>query len=296
MLNRRAVVLSLATAQLLGLERLALGAEAPFAERLSDELFEEALVRVTAEARLYHDDRGYTEIRARPLITGHDFNAGLRHDEFDALAAAEPGSCVIQNIARVEDIWNRNRHDVLAYFHVFFCNWRSGEQAVDALAEKLDFLITHLGMPARRLAVVGADALGPYRQLIEESGIAPERIHQREETMALAMGDGSGWFRPEGHPEGLAVPTVAFYAWLGVDEAPPVTEYPLHSDWIEIGETGLDPTKVISQGFGLERLVYALTGLYPSWHDRRASLLAELDREMSGGAAEPEGYALFRDA
>ncbi len=58
----------------------------------------------------------------------------------------------------------------------------------------------------------------------------------------------------------------------------------------------LNPDSVLAYGLGLERLVYAKTGLRPSWHDRRQHLLTQVEIEAAEtGAALPQGYYLFKD-
>ncbi|MCB1719492.1 MAG: hypothetical protein KDK05_30510, partial [Candidatus Competibacteraceae bacterium] len=71
--------------------------------------------------------------------------------------------------------------------------------------------------------------------------------------------------------------------------------YPLPTQWTEIGELVLDPGAEVAYAFGLERLVYVTTSLWPSWHDRRKQLLTRVETEVAAsGEAFPEGYYLFK--
>ncbi|MEZ5581674.1 MAG: hypothetical protein R3F37_01820 [Candidatus Competibacteraceae bacterium] len=150
----------------------------------------------------------------------------------------------------------------------------------------------------QRLALVSIAALADYRDRLTEQGIEWNRqVVIRDTEQAKAAGDGSGYFKPVDHPEQPEAITVGLYLWTGEGQAPAIETYPLPEQWIEIGEVGLDKTSALAYGFGLERLVYAKTGLFPNWQEQRQQLLETVKAESAKtGAPLPEGYALFKDA
>lgn len=269
----------------------------PGQEVRADSAFETAFAEIKQKAIDFHQGLGYRETAPAHLVTDHRFNGGLRHDAVEALDTANPPVFVIQGIARVGDIEERERHDILPYFHVFFCNWSGEKTEATAVDETLDFLIGAVGIAPQRLALMSVEILAPHREQLAGHGIDWRRqVVIRDEAEARAAGDGSGYFRPPDHPDQLAVPSVGIYAWLGEGPPPAVDSYPLAEQWTEIGEIDFGPKAPAAQGFGLERLVYATTGLFPSWHDRRDHLLAAVEAEIAtSSGTPPAGYRQFKD-
>ena len=234
----------------------------------------------------------------KSLITGHAFNEGLRYDDSGTLANMLNGEMIVQDCARIEDITLRGHHDVLPYFHIFSCNRRADTERRQTIGEIVDFLITAAGLAPEQIGLVSISALQDYRDLLTKRGIDWERqVFIRDTEEAKAAGDGSGYFRPKNHPEQPEEITAGLYVWLGEGQAPALDSYPLPAQWTEIAEVALDPDSALAYGLGLERLVYAKTGLKPSWHDRRGHLLAQVETEAAEtGAPLPQGYYLFKDS
>ena len=265
-------------------------------EAKGDAEFEQAFASLRQKAIDFYSGLGYQPIDRKALLTGHAFNGGLRYDESGTASTGSERSMIIQDCARIGDIGEQHRHDILPYFHILGCNARSRNDDAQIVKEILDFLLGPVGLAPQRLAFVSVERLSTYRQLLAEHGIDWQRqVVIRDTDAAKAVGDGSGHFRPAGHPEQPDQPSVGIYAWLGEGPVPAVHSYPLPAQWSELGEIGLGPDSESIHGVGLERLVYATTGLLPSWHDRREHLLARIEAEVAAsGGSLPEGYYLFK--
>ena len=258
--------------------------------------FAEAFASVRQKTLDYHRDLGYQLVEPKSLLTGDSFNGGLRYDESGTLDDAPDRAMIVQDCARIADIGERERHDILPYFHIFGCQCRNHHDRARIMAETLEFLLGPVGLDPKRLALVSVDGLSNYRDLLAGFGIDwQHQVVIRDAEAARAAGDGSGHFRPKGHPHQPDVVTAGVHTWMGEGPAPSVTSYPLPDRWTEIAEMGLAADSGIVNGIGLERLVYATTGLWPGWEEQRKLLLAQIEAEASAsGAALPEGYNLFK--
>ncbi|MEE4377569.1 MAG: hypothetical protein V2J55_08655 [Candidatus Competibacteraceae bacterium] len=262
-----------------------------------DAEFTQAFTNLQQQLISFLEAAGYQQIPAQSLITGHAFNGGLRYDDSGVLAKMPNGEMVVQDCARVEDIPNKNRRGVLPFFHILACTRRADSDQDKTFSETINLVTKTLELPSQRLALVSIAALADFRDLLTEQDIDWERqVVIRDTEEAKATGNGSGYFNPAGHPEQPEFITAGLYIWTGEGQAPAIKTYPLSEQWVEIGEVGLDKTATLAFGFGLERLVYAKTGLLPSWQEQRQQLLETVKAESAKtGAPLPEGYTLFKD-
>ncbi|MCP5425301.1 MAG: hypothetical protein H6970_09560 [Gammaproteobacteria bacterium] len=246
----------------------------------------------------YHRKAGYRHLPGQSLITGQAFNGGLRYDDSGGLADAPDGAMVIQVCARVEDLQFKERQEVLPYFHLFACNRRSDSGREQVLSQLLDLLVTTVGLPVRHLGLVSVSALEEYRSVLAEYGIDwDKQVSIRDLEQAKAAGDGSGYFRPEGHPEKPEYRTAGLYFWMGDGPPPDLSTYPPPKPWVEIGEVVLEKSMGFGYGLGLERLVYAQTRLLPGWRDGIAALSKQARMEAEeNGMPLPEGYYQFEES
>ncbi len=266
-------------------------------ETTNDAAFETAFADMQQKIIEYYQQLGHEQIPRQSIITNHAFNDGLRYDESGTLAKARDGKMIIQDCARIDDIPLRGRHDILPYFHIFGFNRRADTHPLLTINELLNLLVGTIGFTPQHIALVSIDVLKDYQEAVAKQGIDWQRqVVIRDTEKAKAAGDGSGYFKPANHPEEPEAMSAGIYIWTGKDTPSPVKTYPLPEQWTEIGELILGPDSTLAFGLGLERLVYAKTGLKPSWHEQRQVLLSEIEAETAKtGDALPKGYYLFKD-
>ncbi len=115
-LNRRRVV-QLGTAATVGTLFPRVGAAATD----QNETFEQEFANTLNQLRTAFTELGFSEAEPLSLASGvDDYNGGLRHD-FDQ-SVLPSGEYVIQPLARVADVDEKSRADVLPLFHEVGCH------------------------------------------------------------------------------------------------------------------------------------------------------------------------------
>ena len=114
------------------------------------------------DAVSYFRDLGYTEINPLDLITGDDFNDGVRFDDSRPDGLPDGKSVVLQNCIRMEDVNDHDRPDVLPYFHILNLNVNEPYPRGAVLRETLEFLINQVNLDTDRLVFVSTDVFIPY--------------------------------------------------------------------------------------------------------------------------------------
>ncbi len=71
--------------------------------------------------------------------------------------------------------------------------------------------------------------------------------------------------------------TVGFHYWLGDSPAPRVVDNPPGKGWTEVGEAVLDESFDVAFVIGVERLILALTGAYPTWDEHVDHLVRHVE-------------------
>ena len=246
---------------------------------------------------------GYQGIAPADLITGHNFNGGLSYDESHDYHRKAPGGepekwFVLQNCARLDDIAKRNERGVLAYFHILGCVNNTPDHPGEVLQQVLAFLLGQAKLIPERLFVVATEHADPYLERVESAAVAKEQIVTRPFDEAHATGDGSGYFRPDGHPTGPELHSLSLhYVPPGIDIG---TEhkYPL-PDHLEIGEFLFRPknkpgSAVEMFSLGVERLAMAQGTSAGDFETSRKRLLASLEKEAGRkNVALPKAYHDF---
>lgn len=243
----------------------------------------------------YFSAKGYRENAARPInLDNHNFNGGLRYD--DTGIVDTPGRMIVQPCARLSDIREKHRRDILPLFHIFRCNLHVGQNREDLLSLVLQYLTGPLQLDPTRLAIV---SIPPFEQLkspILISGIEWERqVFFRDPDAAFKAGDGSGVFRHPGPDYIPAMPTAGLYFRSEPGDAAPPKVYPLPAAWTEIGEIMIAENGSAFFGLGVERLLLAVSGTIPTWEAQLSTLLARI-RQDTGDGAMPPGAALFSES
>ncbi|MCG7521023.1 hypothetical protein [Ruegeria sp. Ofav3-42] len=283
-LNRRRVV-QLGTAATVGsmLPGLALSASN------QNDSFEQEFADTLDRLKVAFSELGYTQTTPLSIATGaNDYNGGLRHD-FDQ-AELPMGAFVIQPLARVADVEEKQRPDVLPLFHEVGCHPADADgQTTTRLMVGL--LTDKFGLDPSRLAFVSVPQADTMRPVLDEIGLPfAKKVLLRDEAEALAARDASGYFFPDPFGDYYIV-TMGVYYRVGETDEPAPTAYPPPPNWTEIGEIVIDGTVApLGISIGAERLTYALTGQYPTWDQRLGLLFATAEEN----GAEPPGLAAFR--
>ncbi|MCB1793881.1 MAG: hypothetical protein KDJ70_05505 [Candidatus Competibacteraceae bacterium] len=242
----------------------------------------------------YFTKSGFTRLPAMDLITGHDFNDGLRYD--DTPQSYPPGRSVrIQDCMRMEDLPRKGEPGILPYFHILSLSIEKPAFRGELLTTMLDYLVTEGGLDPKKLVLVSTDRFRPFLPLLETRGIEAGRFVERNRAEAMAKGDGSGYFNPLGHPYVTGQYTVSLHYALNAGGEKKLSEYPLPSH-LEIAEVAFDPDLEKSPpremgGIGLERLLLAQGKAIDDFDTSRkkgvAAVEAEAKRRM---VALPKAY------
>lgn len=258
--------------------------------------FDRAHAATQAAIQDHFSKLGYQPRNPAPIVTRDEiFNGGLRFDETGTGVLEKHGQMVFQQCARLEDIDNKHRRDVLPLFHIFSCSKPLGFKPPQTVAQILTCLTETLGLDPARLAFVGTPLLNDYLPHLEKANVEPIRqIFLRDDAEALAAADGSGYFRFPGNPDAPVQPTAGIYYWIGNGPPQPLASYPPSQNWTEIGEMSLDENDTLAFALGTERVTLASTGLISSWQERLAHLMEYIENDSSG-AEPPSGRALFID-
>jgi hypothetical protein len=238
---------------------------------------------------------GYAQLPALSLITGDAFNGGIRYDE---TRPDDPTGAwlSVQHAARVDDIAERDRPGVLAAFTLLGLGVSHGRHQGVVLEHILHFLTARRRLDPSLIVYVSTELFRPYRDRYEIARVGG--FIERPLAEAKAAGDGSGYFRPDGHPLHPGFPTAGIYYPLPGAEPAASPALPLHG-YLEIGEVSTQPLAVDAPepeagGLGLERLAMVEGWPSPSFEDSRLSLLAALQEEAAvDGKALPSAYASF---
>lgn len=255
------------------------------ARRSLDEIRESALA--------FFQGRGHRTVPSLPMITGDDFNGGLRFDAFRREAPPEPWAA-IQTAARIDDIAERNRPGVLAGFTVVNVGFPRPAESWSTLDVALDFLVEERGLNPERMVFVSTVVLKPLIERFE--ALRAGTFIERDIAEAKAAGDGSGYFAPSGHPYRPTLYTVGIYHPLG-DAVTAASTYPLDG-YIEIAEITVPPADAPRRrqggSIGLERLAMAEGKPIPDYDESRLDLLRMIEEEARReGKPLPPGYTAF---
>ena len=235
--------------------------------------------------------RGFSETPVLSVVSGQEgYNGGLRHDsDLDRL---ENGQFVIQPCARMEDVQERQRSDVLPLFHECAVKQPGSVSRDDNARMGLDLLIRDFGLDPSRLGFVSVPHSEVLQAVLSEYGFAhDEDVYLRNPGEALAARDSSGYFfQDPASPEYMV--TLGVYYRLSQDGSNAINSYPPSSNWTEIAEIVFDGSPVPVLSIGVERLNLAATGHFPTWEDRLGDLFDQVE------AAQPDlqapGVRAFR--
>ncbi|MBO9445767.1 hypothetical protein [Ruegeria sp. R14_0] len=283
-LNRRRVV-QLGTAATVGTLLPRVGAAAAD----QNDTFEQEFANTINQLRTAFSELGFIEAEPLSLASGvDDYNGGLRHD-FDQ-SALPSGEYVIQPLARVADVDEKSRADVLPLFHEVGCHPADADgEATTRLM--MQVLTQSFGLDPSRIAFVTVPQADDMRPVLDALGLPfTEKVLLRDKAEALAARDASGFFFPDPFGDEYLVTMGVYYRLGGTDEAAP-TAYPPSDNWTEIGEVVIGGQAApLGISIGAERLTYARTGQYPTWDQRLGALFSRIEDE----GAEPPGLAAFR--
>ncbi|MTI01216.1 hypothetical protein [Roseibium sp. RKSG952] len=284
-LNRRKVV-QLGTAATVGamLPRIAIAATD------QHEAFELEFRKTLDRLKSAFSELGLQEAAPLPIATGtDDYNGGLRHDfDQDALPT---NAFVIQPLARVGDVGEKSRVDVLPLFHEVGCHPEGDANGQTTTRLMIRLLTESFGLDPSRIALVSVPQADTMRPVLDEMGLPfAEKVLLRDEAEALAARDASGYFFPDPFGEDYIV-TMGVYYRVGETDEPAPTSYPPSPNWTEIGEIVIDGTAApLGISIGAERLTYAVTGQFPTWDQRLGALFDLIEQE----GAEPPGLVAFQ--
>lgn len=283
-LNRRRVV-QLGTAATVGtmLPRLALSASG------QNDGFEREFAETWDRLKAIFSELGFTETQPQPIATGaDDYNGGLRHD-FDQ-STLPSGAFVIQPLARVGDVDEKSRADVLPLFHEVGCHPAGADGQVTTRL-MMRILTEEFDLEPARIAFVSVPQSSDMREVLDQMGLPfADKVLLRDEAEALAARDASGFFFPDPFGDAFIVTMGVYYRVGDTDEAAPAA-YPPSANWTEIGEIIIGGEAApLGISIGAERLTYARTGQYPTWDQRLGALFAQAQQE----GAEPPGLSAFR--
>ncbi len=284
-LNRRKVVqLGTAATMSATLPRFALGATG------QNEAFEAQFAKTLSGLKEAFAKLGFSEAKPLSIATGDTgYNGGLRHD-FDQ-AALPANVFVIQPLARVGDVGEKSRADVLPLFHEVGCHPDGDANGQTTTRLMIRLLTESFGLDPSRIAYVSVPESDEVRSVLDEMGMPfSEKVLLRDEAEALAARDASGYFFPDPFGDDYLV-TMGVYYRIGDTDEPAPTAYPPSANWTEIGEIVIGGKAApLGISIGAERLTYALTGQYPTWDQRLGALFAQVEQE----GAEPPGLVAFR--
>lgn len=247
---------------------------------------------VADQLRSALEKKGLRQVPALPIISQHDdFNGGLRHDSDLELVGA--GEFVFQPCARVADIDDQGRMDVLPVFHECAVRQPEGGDQTTNAAMMMEVLTGEFGLDPARLAFVSVPQSEAMRSVFADLGIDFDRkVFVRDRDQAFAAQDGSGFFFPDpSEPDHFV--TMGIYYRLGENGEDSIGTYPAPAQWTEIGELVIDGNSSEVLSLGVERLSLAVAGQFPSWDDSLADLIETVESE-SAELGTPPGIEAFR--
>ena len=283
-MNRRKIV-QLGTAATVG----TLLPRVTFAAAEQNEAFEQAFAETLTRLRSNFAELGLVETDPLSIVSGVEaYNGGLRHDFDQSVLPA--GAFVVQPLARVGDVNEKSRPDVLPLFHEVGCHPTDADgQTTTRLMIRL--LTEGFSLDPSRLALVTVPQAEDLRTVLDDIGLPfAEKVLLRDEAEALAARDASGFFFPDPFGDAYIVTMGVYYRVGDTNEAAP-DSYPPSANWTEIGEIVIaGDAAPLGISIGAERLTYALTGQFPTWDQRLAALFAQVEQD----GAEPPGLTAFR--
>ena len=227
--------------------------------------------------------RGYTEAPASPLITGDEFNGGLRYD--DDTSGYAPKSYIVQPAARVEDAAKQSNPGTLPLFTIIGLETSTPQLATEAATAVLEYLTSTVGLDPNRLRATTTDRSSAFFPLLARFGIGESQLRLRSAEEAIRDGSGSGWFAPAGHPGGPAAPSFSIEYALPDGSELEIAE-------ISHGTGDGSSSERTSGGIGVERVAMARAGAATNWADSLQSFTEAVRAEAARtGAALPAGFA-----
>lgn len=227
------------------------------------------------------NQQGYRPTVPAPLITGIDYNGGLR---FDDGTIGDGSVYVVQPSARIDDVKEKSKPGTLPIFTILALTAPDSTQAPKTLDLYLHALTGVVGLDPRQLRVTTTSLASPFYEALASRGIHNDQIRLRSLSAAKESGTGSGFFAPAGHPDGQGFPTLSIEHVL-----PDGTE-------IELGEYGFDIPTGGGAGFGvgIERVTMARNNRVTSWADSLdAFKTAVMNDADKSGLPLPSGYRII---
>lgn len=242
--------------------------------------FTKDFTKATDRLRTALRARGFTELGRKPITTGNlDHHGGLRVDA--DMTMLSPATFVIQPVARIDDISERGRTDLLPWFHVVGCQAPNDADVLNQAEIALSILVNDFGLDPGRLAFASVPAVEVMRGSFESVGFDFDaKVHIRDDDAARKARDSSGYFYPVPEDPEFFVRTLGIYYRLTDEGENRLSAYPPTAEWTEIAEFTIDGVNPGCFAFGLERLALAARGFYTSWDQRVPELidLIETDR------------------
>ncbi len=231
-----------------------------------------------AEFEGYLQQKGLTESPTQPLISGIEFNGGLRYD--DDPSTLTNASYMKQIAARAEDVEKKDNPGTLPVFTIMGVSTTTPEQAVVATDLIMSYLTGTVGLDMDRLRVTTTDHSAQFFPQLDKYGISSSQITLRPWDEAVADGSGSGFFAPAGHPGSPAVPSFSIEYMLSDGTALEIAEIPYG-----------DGTVPTAGGIGVERVSMARNDRVTTWADSLPAFKSAVEESVaSTGAARPAGY------
>ena len=231
----------------------------------------------------YLAQHGYSQVEAKPLITGLAFNGGLRYD--DDLEAVGVKTFQKQTVARVEDSSHKGRSGTLPVFTIIGLDTSTPALAKTATNLVLAYLINVVGLDPSRLRVTTTTKSSTFFPLLAHWGIGASQIQLRPWAAAVKAGSGSGYFAPAGHPQAPQVPSYSL-------------EYVMpDGSELEIAEIcHANGNGRSTGGIGVERVNMARTGKAMLWVDQLPQFNRLVQEEAARtGVALPPGVATINN-
>ncbi|MEM7443727.1 MAG: hypothetical protein AAF414_10405 [Pseudomonadota bacterium] len=250
---------------------------------------------IAHQATDFFGENGFAALPPFDLIVDQAFNGGVRYGIIQQVTLPRASMGIVP-LARTEDLAERQRPGVLAYFNVFAFQTEPGSEPGLAMDLVMEFLVNRTELDPRKLLFVSTERFRPY--LGRNDYVTADRFFERPLAEAVSMGDGSGYIASLEHPDRPSFHTVGLYYPLpGTDPERP-SSYP-PPGFIEIGEVAIepidgDPNGPEGAGLGLERLAMAQGQSIPDFEESRTALLQALEDEAARrGIALPPAYETF---
>ena len=231
-----------------------------------------------AEFEGYLQQKGLTEAPTQPLVSGIEFNGGLRYD--DDPSTLTNANYMKQVAARAEDVEKKDNPGTLPVFTIMGVSTTTPEQAVAATDLVMTYLTGTVGLDPDRLRVTTTDHSSQFFPQLDRYGISSSQITLRPWEQAVKDGSGSGFFAPAGHPGSPAVPSFSIEYMLSSGARLELAEIPYG-----------DGTVPTAGGIGVERVSMARNDRVTTWADSLPAFKSAVEESVaSTGAARPAGY------